>query len=30
VKAQAERKMAAGGVDPAAVRQGLADRSAAN
>ena len=29
VKAQAERKMAAGGIDPAAVRQRLADRSAA-
>jgi putative hydrolase of HD superfamily len=29
VKAQAERKMAAGGIDPAAVRRRLADRSAA-
>jgi putative hydrolases of HD superfamily len=30
VKAQAERKMAAGGIDPAAVRRRLADRAAAN
>jgi putative hydrolase of HD superfamily len=30
VKARAERKMAAGGIDPAAVRQRLADRAAAN